>query len=228
MNSKGGVVLSEFILPSIVANVNGNDQAMNLVSFDFLTNRTVYLNGDIDDLMALSVITQLRYLDSRSGDDIFLMINSPGGSVTAGMAIYDVMTTGIHCDVSTVAIGMAASMGAFLLCAGTRGKRFAAPNAEIMIHQPLGGIQGQATDISLVAAHLQSIKKKLAAIFAQACEKPVKTLMNDMERDNWKTAQEAQRYGLVDHVGFPDPGQKTDFIFGGNNTSQAEASSEAV
>ena len=202
--------MSEILFPSVIANVDGHDQSMNLVSHDFMVNRTIYLNGEVNDVSALNIITQLRYLDAKSDEDIQFFINSPGGSVTAGMAIYDVMKS-LHCDVSTITIGVAASMGAFLLSAGTNGKRFAAPEAEIMIHQPLGGAQGQATDISLVAEHIQSVKKKLTSIMAKACDKPVKTLMRDMERDNWKTAAEAKKYGLVDHVGFPGQIKEEDY-----------------
>lgn len=194
--------MSEILFPSVVANVDGHDQSMNLISHDLVVNGSIYAFGEINDVMALNIITQMRYHDARSDEDIKLYINSPGGSVTAGMAIYDVMKS-LHCDVSTIAIGVAASMGAFLLSAGTKGKRYASPEAEIMIHQPLGGAQGQATDISLVAEHIQRVKKNLTSIMARACDKPVKTLAHDMERDNWKTAEESKKYGLVDHVGFP-------------------------
>lgn len=196
--------MSELILPSVISNVDGLDQSLNLVSHDFLTNRSIYLIGPVTDFSALNMITQLRYLASRSDDDIRFYINSPGGSVTAGMAILDVMKYGVSCDISTVCIGLAASMGAALLAAGTKGKRYASPNSEVMIHQPLGGVQGQATDISLVADHIQHTKKKLATLLAEACDKPVKSLMRDIERDNWKTAADAMKYGLIDHVGFPD------------------------
>lgn len=199
--------MGEILFPSVLVNVDGYNQSMNLISHDFKVNRTIYLIGEINDFSALNVITQLLYLESKSDDEIKFFINSPGGSVTSGMAIYDVMKS-LHCDISTVAIGVAASMGAFLLAAGTKGKRFAAPEAEIMIHQPLGGAQGQATDIFLVAEHIQRIKKRLTVIMADACGKTVKTLMRDMERDNWKTAEEAKRYGLVDFVGFPSQNEE--------------------
>ena len=135
--------MSEIIFPTIViANMDGHDHATNLVSKELSTDRTIYLVGEVSDMMALNIVTQLRYLASRSDDDITLYINSPGGSVSAGMAIYDMMKYGIHCDVCTVATGVAASMGALLLAAGTKGKHYATPNAEIMIHQPiLGGVQ---------------------------------------------------------------------------------------
>lgn len=195
--------MSEILFPNIITNIDGHDQSTNLINFDFMVNRTIYINGEIDDWMAMSVISQLRYLDSRSEEDIMMLINSSGGTVTAGMAIYDAMKYGIGCDVRTVATGLAASMGAFLLAAGTRGKRYATQSAEIMIHQPLGGVQGQATDISLVAKHIEYVKRKLAGILASECNKTVEQLMEDMERDNWKTSDEAKEYGLIDEVGFP-------------------------
>jgi len=195
--------MSEVMFPSIVTNINGHDQSTNIINYDFEKHRFIYINGEVNDLMAMSVTSQLRYLDAKSDDPITLFINSPGGSVTAGLAIYDCMKHGIHCDVITVATGMAASMGAFLLAAGTTGKRYATPNAEIMIHQPLGGVQGQATDISLVANHIQYMKKKLAAILAEECGKTQKKLMHDTERDNWMSSMAAKEYGLIDHVGYP-------------------------
>lgn len=195
--------MSEVMFPSIVTNINGHDQSTNIINYDFEKNRFIYINGEVNDLMAMSVTSQLRYLDAKSDDPITVFINSPGGSVTAGLAIYDCMKHGIHCDVITVATGMAASMGAFLLAAGTTGRRYATPNAEIMIHQPLGGVQGQATDISLVANHIQYMKKKLAAILAEECGKTQKKLMHDTERDNWMSSMAAKEYGLIDHVGYP-------------------------
>lgn len=198
--------MSGIIFPIVSANMDGHDHATNLVSRDLTTARIIRLNGEVDDMMALNITTQLSYLDERDPDaDIIMYINSRGGSVSAGMAIYDMMKYGIHCDVCTVATGVAASMGALLLAAGTKGKRYATPNAEIMIHQPiLGGVQGQATDISLVADHIQRIKKRLNSTLAEACGKTVQELTHDTDRDNWKTAEEALRYGLIDHVGFPD------------------------
>lgn len=195
--------MSEVMFPSIVTNINGHDQSTNIINYDFEKHRFVYINGEVNDLMAMSVTSQLRYLDAKSDDPITVFINSPGGSVTAGLAIYDCMKHGVHCDVITVATGMAASMGAFLLAAGTTGKRYATPNAEIMIHQPLGGVQGQATDISLVANHIQYMKKKLATILAEECGKTHKKLMHDTERDNWMSSIAAKEYGLIDHVGYP-------------------------
>lgn len=188
--------------PNVITNVDGHDQWMDTKSYFFLKERIISI-GEITDLASESVIEQLLYLDSIGDGDITMFINSPGGSVSAGMAIYDVMKS-VKCDVRTVAIGMAASMGAFLLASGTKGKRYATPSAQIMIHQPLGGVQGQATDISLVAEHIQRVKKKLAEILAGACSKTTKRLLNDMERDNWKTSEEALEYGLIDHIGLPE------------------------
>ena len=165
--------MSHAMFPNIVTNINGHDQSTDILSFDFEKNRIIYINGEVNDLVALSVISQLRYLDAKSDEDITLIINCPGGSVTAGMAIYDCMKHGIHCD-------------------------------EIMIHQPLGGVQGQATDISLVADHIQYIKKKLASILAEECGKTQKKLMHDTERDNWMSSDAAKEYGLIDHVGYPN------------------------
>lgn len=196
--------MSEIIFPIVPTNMDGHDHATNLVSKELSTDRTIYLVGEVNDMMALNIVTQLRYLASRSDDDITLYINSPGGSVSAGMAIYDMMKYGIRCDVCTVATGIAASMGAFLLAAGTKGKRYATPETYIMIHQPLGGVQGQATDIALVAEHIQHLKKRINGILSEACGKTVQELTHDTDRDNWKTAEEALRYGLIDHVGFPD------------------------
>ena len=195
--------MSQAMFPNIVTNINGHDQSTNILSFDFEKNRIIYINGEVDGLMALSVISQLRYLAAKSDDDITLIINSPGGSVTDGMAIYDCMKA-IHCDTVTIATGRAASMGAFLLAAGTKGKRYATENAVIMIHQPLGGVQGQVTDISLAVDHMMYEKKKLASILADACGKTQKKLMHDTERDNWMSSAAAKEYGLIDHVGYPN------------------------
>ena len=160
--------MSEIIFPTAPANMDGHDQATNLVSWDLTANRTIYLTGEVNDMTALNIITQLRYLASRSDDDITIDINSPGGSVSAGLAIHDVMKFGIRCDIRTVATGIAASMGALLLAAGTKGKRYASPNAEIMIHQPLSGVRGSASDIGLACEHIQRTKKRLNRILAEA------------------------------------------------------------
>ena len=154
----------------------------------------------MNETTASLTVAQLLFLEAEDpGKDIQLYINSPGGSVTAGMAIYDTMRY-IKCDVSTICIGMAASMGAFLLAGGTQGKRYALPNAEIMIHQPLGGAQGQATEIEIAAKHILQTKEKLNKILAENCNQPYDVIAADTDRDNWKTAQEAKEYGLIDQV----------------------------
>ena len=160
----------------------------------------IFLGEEVNEVTASLVVAQLLFLESEDTDkDIQLYINSPGGSVTAGMAIYDTMRY-IKCDVSTICIGMAASMGAFLLAGGTKGKRLALPNAEIMIHQPLGGAQGQATEIEIAAKHILRTKQKLNTILAQNCGQPYDVVAADTERDNWKSAEEAMEYGLIDRV----------------------------
>ena len=159
-----------------------------------------FLGDEVSDVSANIVVAQLLFLESEDpGKDIHLYINSPGGSVTAGMAIYDTMQY-IKCDVSTMCLGMPASMGAFLLSGGAKGKRYALPNAEIMIHQPSGGAQGQATEISIAAEHILKTKKKLNEILAANTGKPYDVIAADTERDNWMTAQEAMNYGLIDSV----------------------------
>ena len=165
-----------------------------------LKDRIIFLGEEVTDVSANIVVAQLLFLESEDpGKDIHLYINSPGGSVTAGMAIYDTMQY-IKCDVSTMCLGMAASMGAFLLSGGAKGKRYALPNAEIMIHQPSGGAQGQATEISIAAEHILKTKKKLNEILAANTGKPYDVIAADTERDNWMTAKEAMEYGLIDSV----------------------------
>lgn len=158
------------------------------------------LSGPIDDNVANSVIAQLLFLDAQDSEkDIYLYINSPGGSVSAGLAIYDTMNF-VKADVQTIVLGMAASMGAFLLTAGTKGKRFALPNSEIMIHQPLGGAQGQATEIEIAARHILKTKERLNAILAERTGQPLEVIQKDTDRDNYMTADEAKEYGLIDEV----------------------------
>jgi len=165
-----------------------------------LKDRIIFLGEEVTDVTASLVVAQLLFLESEDpSKDINLYINSPGGSVTAGMAIYDTMNY-IKCDVCTTCIGMAASMGAFLLSGGTKGKRFALPNAEIMIHQPSGGAQGQATEIRIVAEHILRTKKKLNEILAANTGKPIEIIEQDTERDNYMSAEEAVEYGLIDRV----------------------------
>ena len=165
-----------------------------------LEDRIVFLSGEIDDATANTVVAQLIYLEAKDpSKDISLYINSPGGSVSAGLAIYDTMNY-VKCDVSTICIGMAASMGAFLLSSGARGKRYALPNSEIMIHQPLGGAQGQASDIKIAAEHILRTKRKLNEILAANTGRPVEQLERDTDRDNYLSANEALAYGLIDKV----------------------------
>ena len=162
--------------------------------------RIIFLGEEVNETTASLIVAQLLFLESEDpGKDIHLYINSPGGSVTAGMAIFDTMNY-IKCDVSTICIGMAASMGAFLLAGGAKGKRFALPNAEIMIHQPLGGTQGQATEIEIAAKHILRTKEKLNRMLAENTGKDYETICADTERDNWKSAEEACEYGLIDKV----------------------------
>ena len=163
-----------------------------------MKDRIIFLGEEVNDTTASLVVAQLLFLEAEDPEkDIHLYINSPGGSVTAGMAIYDTMQF-VKCDVSTICIGMAASMGAFLLAGGAKGKRMALPNAEIMIHQPSGGTQGQATEIEITAKHILQTKEKLARILAQNTGQDFEVVMADTERDNWKTAEEAKAYGLID------------------------------
>ena len=165
-----------------------------------MDDRIIFLSGEINDALANTVVAQLIYLEGKdSTKDISLYINSPGGSVSAGMAIYDTMNY-IKCDVSTICIGLAASMGAFLLSSGAKGKRYALPNSEIMIHQPLGGAQGQASDIKIQAEHILRTKAKLNSILSKNTGKDIETIEKDTDRDNYLSADEAKEYGLIDKV----------------------------
>ena len=187
------------LIPYVVERTSGGERSYDLYS-RLLEDRIVFLSGEIDDAVANTVVAQLIYLEGKDpGKDISLYINSPGGSVSAGMAIYDTMNY-IKCDVSTICIGLAASMGAFLLAAGARGKRYALKNSEIMIHQPLGGTQGQASDIKIQAEHILRIKAKMNRILAANTGKPVDVIERDTDRDNYLTADEALAYGLIDRV----------------------------
>lgn len=187
------------LIPTVIEKSGRGEVAYDIYS-RLLKERIIFVAGEVNDQMASTVIAQLLYLESVDPDkDIYMYINSPGGSVTAGMAIYDTMQY-IKCDVSTICVGMAASMGAFLLSGGTKGKRCALPNAEVMIHQPLGGAQGQATDISIAAEHILKIKRKINGMLAANCNKTVEEINADCERDNWKDAEEAREYGLIDRV----------------------------
>ena len=187
------------LVPYVVEQTNRGERSYDIFS-RLLNDRIVFLGEEVNATTASLVVAQLLYLEAQDPDkDIQLYINSPGGSVTAGMAIYDTMNY-IKCDVCTTCIGMAASMGAFLLSGGAKGKRFALPNAEIMIHQPSGGAQGQATEINIAAEHILKTRKKLNEILTANTGKPLETIERDTERDNYMSAQEAMEYGLIDRV----------------------------
>ena len=187
------------LVPYVIEQTNRGERSYDIYS-RLLKDRIIFLGEEVNDVSANIVVAQLLFLEADDPNkDIQLYINSPGGSVTAGMAIYDTMQY-IKCDVSTVCIGMAASMGAFLLSGGTKGKRFALPNAEIMIHQPSGGAQGQATEIKIAAEHILRTRKKLNEILAANTGQPLEVIERDTERDNFMPAQEAKEYGLIDEV----------------------------
>ena len=187
------------LVPIVVEQTNRGERSYDIFS-RLLNDRIIFLSEEVNDVTASLVVAQLLFLEAQDPDrDISFYINSPGGSVTAGMAIYDTMNF-IKCDVSTICIGMAASMGAFLLSSGAKGKRLALPNAEIMIHQPLGGMQGQATDIKIHADHILRTKETLNRILAANSGKPYETICEDTERDNFMTAARAAEYGLIDRV----------------------------
>lgn len=189
------------LIPYVVERTSSGERSYDLYS-RLLEDRIIFLSGEIDDALSNTVVAQLIYLEGKDpGKDISLYINSPGGSVTAGMAIYDTMNY-IKCDVSTICIGLAASMGAFLLAAGQKGKRYALPNSEIMIHQPLGGAQGQASDIKIQADHILRIKEKMTRILSENTGRSYEEIARDTDRDNYLTAEEAMQYGLIDKVYF--------------------------
>ena len=186
------------IIPTVIEKTYHGERAFDLYS-RLLNDRIVFLTGEITDETANIIISELLYLDSLNSDDIFLYINSPGGSVSAGLAIYDTMNF-IKSDVQTIVIGLAASMGAFLLAAGTRGKRYALPNAEIMIHEVLGGAEGQASVIKLQAERILKLRDKMNSLLAKLTGKSVTKINKDTERDNFMSAKEALEYGLIDHI----------------------------
>ncbi len=187
------------LVPYVIEQTSRGERSYDIYS-RLLKDRIIFLGDQVDDATASLIVSQLLFLESEDpGKDINLYINSPGGSVTAGMAIYDTMQY-IKCDVSTICMGMAASMGAFLLAGGTKGKRFALPNSEIMIHQPSGGARGQATEIQIVAENILKIKKKLNEILAENTGKPYEVIAADTERDNYMSAEEAKEYGIIDAV----------------------------
>ena len=187
------------LVPTVIEQAGRGERAYDIYS-RLLNDRIVFLADEVNDVTASLVVAQLLFLEAQDPDkDISLYINSPGGSVSAGLAIYDTMNY-IKCDVSTICIGMAASMGAFLLSSGAKGKRFALPNSEIMIHQPLGGMQGQASDIKIHADHILHTRERLNRILASNTGKPLEIIERDTERDNFMTAAEAAEYGLIDKV----------------------------
>ena len=187
------------LVPMVVEQTNRGERSYDIFS-RLLNDRVIFLSDQVNDTTASLVVAQMLFLEAQDPDkDISFYINSPGGSVSAGMAIYDTMNF-IKCDVSTICIGMAASMGAFLLSAGTKGKRFALPHSEIMIHQPLGGAKGQATDIEIQAKQILRIKATLNEILAANTGKPLEVIEKDTDRDNYMTAQEALEYGLIDKI----------------------------
>ena len=187
------------LVPMVVEQTNRGERSYDIFS-RLLNDRIIFLSDEVNDTTASLVVAQMLFLEAADPDkDISFYINSPGGSVTAGMAIYDTMQF-IKCDVSTICIGMAASMGAFLLSAGTKGKRFALPHSEVMIHQPLGGARGQASDIQIQAEQILKTKATLNRILAENTGKPLEVIERDTDRDNYMTAQEAMEYGLVDRV----------------------------
>ncbi|KAF1303756.1 ATP-dependent Clp endopeptidase proteolytic subunit ClpP [Enterococcus saccharolyticus] len=187
------------LIPTVIEQSSRGERAYDIYS-RLLKDRIIMLSGQVTDDLANSIISQLLFLDAQDSEkDIYLYINSPGGSVTAGLAIYDTMNF-VKADVQTIVMGMAASMGSFLLTAGTKGKRFALPNAEIMIHQPLGGAQGQATEIEIAARHILKTRERLNKILAERTGQPIEVIEKDTDRDNFMSAEEAKAYGLIDEV----------------------------
>ena len=187
------------LIPYVIEQNSRGERSYDIYS-RLLKDRIIFIGEEINDAVASTVVAQLLFLESEDpGKDIHMYINSPGGSVTAGMAIYDTMNY-VKCDVATTCIGMAASMGAFLLASGAKGKRYALPNAEVMIHQPMGGAQGQASEIEIAAEHIVNTKKKLNEILAEQTGQKLDVIGKDTDRDNWMSADEAKDYGLVDEV----------------------------
>ncbi len=187
------------LIPMVVDQTNTGERSYDIYS-RLLEDRIIFLSGEIDDNVANLIVAQMIYLEAKNPEkDIFIYINSPGGSVSAGLAIYDTMNY-IKCDVSTICIGLAASMGAFLLSSGTKGKRFALPNSEIMIHQPLGGFSGQASDVRIQTEQLLKVKEKLNRILSENSGKDIETIERDTDRDNFMSAKQAEEYGIVDKI----------------------------
>lgn len=191
------------LIPTVIETTNRGERAYDIYS-RLLKDRIIMLGSQIDDNVANSIVSQLLFLQAQDSEkDIYLYINSPGGSVTAGFAIYDTIQH-IKPDVQTICIGMAASMGSFLLAAGAKGKRFALPNAEVMIHQPLGGAQGQATEIEIAANHILKTREKLNRVLSERTGQSIEKIQKDTDRDNFLTAEEAKEYGLIDEVMVPE------------------------
>ncbi|EOB7607109.1 ATP-dependent Clp protease proteolytic subunit [Staphylococcus argenteus] len=191
------------LIPTVIETTNRGERAYDIYS-RLLKDRIIMLGSQIDDNVANSIVSQLLFLQAQDSEkDIYLYINSPGGNVTAGFAIYDTIQH-IKPDVQTICIGMAASMGSFLLAAGAKGKRFALPNAEVMIHQPLGGAQGQATEIEIAANHILKTREKLNRILSERTGQSIEKIQKDTDRDNFLTAEEAKEYGLIDEVMVPE------------------------
>ncbi len=186
------------IIPTVLEKENNKERVYDLYS-RLLEDRIVFLTGEIDDTSANIIISELLYLDSKNHDDIYLYINSPGGQVTSGLAIYDTMNY-IKSEVRTICVGLAASMGAFILSSGAKGKRFALLNAEVMIHQPLGGMQGQASDMKIACEHILKVKEKLNKILAKNTKQKLEQIIIDTDRDNYMSAKEAKNYGLIDEI----------------------------
>ena len=187
------------LVPMVIEETNRGERSFDIYS-RLLKERIIFLNEEVNDQTAGLVVAQLLFLESEDPQkDISLYIDSPGGSISAGMAIYDTMQY-VKCDVSTICVGMAASMGAFLLAGGTKGKRYSLPNSEILIHQPMGGAQGQATEIQIAAEHILRIKKKMNEMLAGFTGQDIETINKDTDRDNWMTAEEAKAYGLIDEI----------------------------
>ena len=187
------------LVPMVIEETNRGERSFDIYS-RLLKERIIFLNEEVNDQTAGLVVAQLLFLESEDPQkDISLYIDSPGGSISAGMAIYDTMQY-VKCDVSTICVGMAASMGAFLLAGGTKGKRYSLPNSEILIHQPMGGAQGQASEIEIAAEHIIRIKKKMNQMLADFTGQDVEKIVRDTDRDNWMTAEEAKAYGLIDEI----------------------------
>ena len=186
------------IIPTVLERTNNKEVAYDLYS-RMLEDRIIFLTGEIDDITANIIISELLYLDSKSNEDIYLYINSPGGSVTSGMAIYDTMNY-VKSDIKTICVGIAASMAAFLLSSGTKGKRCALKNADVMIHQPLGGMQGQASNMQIQCKKIIKMKKKLNKILAKNTNQPLKKIEKDTDRDYYLSSNEAKKYGLIDEI----------------------------